>query len=124
MIDEIRKIFLSEAESQLELIESISRGEYLCEGESAVEAVYRAMHSMKGSAPMFGYGCVADITLAVEQTYKKFVGSNTNEIPATILAQTGNAAAIIRVCLSSLDMPCEEVLIKKKELVDFFNQQQ
>jgi|ADurb_Cas_01_Slu_FD_contig_31_215893_length_3525_multi_6_in_0_out_0_2 two-component system chemotaxis sensor kinase CheA len=124
MIDEIRKIFLSEAQGQLELIESISRGEFIEGEESAVNAVYRAMHSMKGSAPMFGYEHVSDITNAVEQTYKRFINSQTMIIPDPVRTQTGQAALIIRKCLSSLEKPDDEVLLKKKELVDYFNQLQ
>ncbi len=124
MIEEIRKIFLSEALGHLKIVESVTRGERIVGEESEVEAVYRAMHTMKGSAPMFGYEHLTDITLAVEQAYKRLITDHNETIPVQILAKTEQAASIIRICLSSLDLPKDEVMKEKKDLVDYFNQLQ
>lgn len=124
MIEEIRKIFLSEASGQLELVQSISSGREIGEGDDIVVLIQRTMHSMKGSAPMFGFQHVADLAMAVEQTYKRFIINNVDCVPETVLSQTWEAASVIRECLSTLESPCDEVLQRKKELIDYFNQLQ
>lgn len=124
MIEQIREIFLSEASGQLELIDAISSGEDFCGDDNKVVLIQRAMHSMKGSAPMFGFQHVADLALAVEQTYKRFIINNIDSVPYSVMIQTRQAASVIRECLSTLETPCEEVLQRKKELIDYFNQLQ
>ncbi len=124
MIEQIRKIFLSEASGQLELIETILSGGDFCGGDNMMVVIQRTMHSMKGSAPMFGFQHVADLALAVEQSYKRFIISNVDCVPDSVLDQTWQAASVIRECLSTLEVPCEEVLRRKRELIDYFNQLQ
>lgn len=123
MIDDIRKIFISEAIGQIEMVESLLRTTSVV-GSDDILLIHRAMHNIKGSAPMFGFQHVADIAHAVEGTYKRMMSNNTYNLSQMVLAQTTHAAEVIRKCLSSPDAPGDDVLKEKNELIYYFNRLQ
>ena len=124
MIEEIRKIFLTEISGQLELIEAISNGKEYLGQETETELIHRIMHTMKGSAPMFGYQHVADLATVVEHTYKQFLACETEDVPESVMNHLPKVTTVMRQCLSTLDVPDEEILQQKNELIEYFNQLQ
>ncbi len=124
MIEEIRNIFLSEASGQLEMIEAISNGKEVAGQENGVELIHRIMHTMKGSAPMFGYQHVADLASAVELSYKHFLVNEAEDVPNSVKNHISEVASVMRECLSTLENPDDEVLQRKNQLIDYFNQLQ
>lgn len=122
MIEEIKKIFIEETDTDLKIIraelvkESASSGLSI----SVLEKVFRTMHTIKGSAPMFGFPHLTKIANPVARAFEIFSKSD-NCIGAQVIEKTTNAIDILQEALHSdeehLPGSAEEHLM----MVDYFN---
>ena len=72
MIESIKHIFIEETSRDLHQVNTELQ-QVLSEGisDEVLEKIFRTMHTIKGSAPMFGYQCIAEIAVPVAETYRE-----------------------------------------------------
>ena len=122
MIESIRKIFVEETSGQLISISEVldNTPDFLLTPEVA-EKIFLAMHSIKGSGPMFGFYNLPLVSLPVEKTFAKIKDSQMDFTPE-IITKTSD---VIKVMLEALKCNSDEHLpleIEKTDLLDFFKE--
>ncbi len=99
MNDKLIDTFLAEAQ---ELIIDLEKALLLLEGDQAnvegISSVFRAMHTIKGAAGMFGYDSVNDVTHHLESIYEE-IRDGKREMSELILRTTFNTLDHLRFLL-------------------------
>ena len=114
MIDKIKHIFIEETNNdllqlkkELQLVEPVE-----LTGE-AVERIFRAMHTIKGSAPMFGFTQLTEIAMPVESVYRDLYNGKI-VLNSTIIDKTKDVVSLIQEVLSKKDEDLPSMEEKKK----------
>lgn len=116
-MEEIIKGFVDETVKNLaETIEFCSVGDRLLE-KSEVEKVFFVMHSLTGSAAMFGFNNVAQYSLYTERVYDK-IRKGEKHITPEIKNMTVTVSQKIKKIVLKEDVKGEQ-----PELIDFFKTQ-
>ena len=104
-LDKIADVFLSEANDLLDKLE-----EYLLELEQnpddmdTISAVFRSMHTIKGSAGMFGFDAISHFTHEAETTFDE-VRNGRVAVSSELITLTLQARDHIREMLDNADDP-------------------
>ena len=104
-LDKIAEVFLSEANDLLDKLE-----EYLLELEQnpddmeTISAVFRSMHTIKGSAGMFGFDAISRFTHEAETTFDE-VRNGRVAVSSELITLTLQARDHIREMLDNKDSP-------------------
>ncbi|TAJ15277.1 hypothetical protein DMA11_02415 [Marinilabiliaceae bacterium JC017] len=121
MIKEIRNTFIKEASLNLELIEQgIQKYSSNDSNPELAEIVYRTMHTLKGSGPMFGFDYLPEITQPIEKAYQ-YLFQTEAELSEEVITKTSEVVAFIKESLSNPDTHLPESWGKKSVLIEFFN---
>lgn len=108
MLDNFQEGFLAEANELLHsLEESLLELEEHPENTDLVAAVFRAMHTIKGSAAMFGFDAVSDFTHHVESVLD-IVRNGSVPVTRSLIDLTLQCRDHIRVLLDSPEITEEE----------------
>lgn len=87
-MDNLKAIFMAEA---AELIADIERAllqlEQDQQNKEGIQSIFRAMHTLKGSASMFGFDTVSTLTHHLESIYES-IRDGKNQLSTTILSTT------------------------------------
>lgn len=117
-LDKIAEVFLSEANDLLDKLE-----EYLLELEQnpddmeTISAVFRSMHTIKGSAGMFGFDAISHFTHEAETTFDE-VRNGRVEVSSELITLTLQARDHIREMLSNNNSP--EIAAESERLIKEF----
>lgn len=117
---EIRNIFIKETSENLTVVEdqlNIPKGQLL--SDEAVEIIIRAMHNIKGIAPMVGFNQMSKIAVPVEQTFKQ-VKMNKVMVDMMLLDKTKDAVTVIKELLFNDDAHTPQTMEEQKVLISFF----
>lgn len=104
-LDKIAEVFLNEANDLLDKLE-----EYLLELEQnpddmeTISAVFRSMHTIKGSAGMFGFDAISHFTHEAETTFDE-VRNGRVSVSSELITLTLKARDHIREMLENKDNP-------------------
>ncbi len=72
MIESIRHIFIDETNRQLDAIELELQSEFgVTFNKKLAEKVFLAMHSIKGTSPMFGFNKLPSFIIPIEKTFDR-----------------------------------------------------
>lgn len=121
MIEKIKHIFIKETSGDLQVLKQeldASANEGLC--SSTIEKVYRCMHTIKGSGPMFGYAHLPEITLPVEKVYRDLSNGNL-ELNNQIIDKTKDVVTLIQEVLDMDDAHLPNLEEEKQMLIRFFD---
>ena len=100
-MDNIKAIFLEEAKDLvIDLEKALLELEQNAGDISQVEKVFRVMHTLKGSAAMFGYNKVGDLTHHLETIYD-LIRARKTEFTTEILNITLQSLDLLRVLLTA-----------------------
>ncbi|MBS2096817.1 Hpt domain-containing protein [Carboxylicivirga linearis] len=120
MIDKIKHIFIEETNNDLmQLKKELQLVEPVKPTGEAVEKIFRAMHTIKGSAPMFGFTQLTEIAMPVESVYRDLYNGKI-VLNSTIIDKTKDVVSLIQEVLNKKDECLPSVEEKKKTLIDFF----
>lgn len=120
MIDKFRDSFREEAYELLnELESSLLELESNPDNEDRISSVFRSMHTIKGSASMFGFTHISEFTHEIENVMD-LLRSGTLEATKELIDLTLEARDHIRGLLDLEGEPGEEDRAKSSELVDRF----
>jgi len=120
MIDKIKHIFIEETNNDLlQLNKELQFVEPVKLTGEAVEKIFRAMHNIKGSAPMFGFTQLTEITIPVESVYRD-LSNGKIVLNSTIIDKTKDVVSLIQEVLKKKDENPPSMEEKKKTLIDFF----
>ncbi|MBR6215071.1 MAG: Hpt domain-containing protein, partial [Spirochaetaceae bacterium] len=118
MMDKMAEIFLDEANDLLDKLEDLLLElENNPEDIETIQAVFRIMHTIKGSSGMFGFDAISHFTHEVESA---FDGVRNGEVDVTpeLITHTLSARDHIRKLLDEPDNPDNEN--ESKDLIDVF----
>lgn len=111
-LDSIKETFLIESSELLEQMESsLLELEKDPEGSEAINAIFRAAHTIKGSGGMFGYENIVEFTHVVETFLDKVRQgeiSINSDIVANLLACHDHIKVLIDIDTSSEDLEMDE----------------
>jgi two-component system chemotaxis sensor kinase CheA len=120
MKDKIRNIFIRETSSDLALIqEELATNAKDMIPDGLVEKVFRAMHTIKGSGPMFGFNHLSDVALPVEKVYKELYYGK-GQTNSQLVEKTSGVINLLQKALTECDahIPnCNE----ERALIEYFN---
>ncbi|NPA36459.1 MAG: hypothetical protein GXO47_06385 [Chlorobi bacterium] len=120
MIDRIRDTFINETVANLNniirKIESLKKGE---DCRELVEVVYKTMHFIKGTAPMFGYSTLGDLVLPVEAAGKMLFESDKC-FDDKQLKGINYVVALIMDLLTKSDYELHDIEKEKEKISVFF----
>lgn len=120
MIDSIRKIFVEETSGNLSHISQVlANAQPLEMPKEVIEKVFLTMHTIKGSAPMFGFGNLPMVSLPVEKTFARLKNGQMQFSPE-IGERTKDA---INIILDALNRNSDDHLpetMQNSDLVNFF----
>ncbi|MCR4938845.1 MAG: chemotaxis protein CheA [Treponemataceae bacterium] len=117
-LDKIAEVFLSEANDLLDKLE-----EYLLELEQNpddmenISAVFRSMHTIKGSAGMFGFDAISRFTHEAETTFDE-VRNGRVAVSSELITLTLQARDHIREMLDNKDNP--SIAAESERLIQAF----
>ncbi len=104
-MDDLIQGFLDEANELIANIEdSLFNLERQPDDEEAIAAVFRVMHTLKGSGAMFGFSSVSSFTHHLENIYEQ-IRSNKIKLTKEILNLTFESIDLIKKLLESTDSP-------------------
>ena len=118
MMDKMAEIFLDEANDLLDKLEDLLLElENNPEDIETIQAVFRIMHTIKGSSGMFGFDAISHFTHEVESA---FDGVRNGEVAVTpeLITHTLSARDHIRKLLDEPDNPDNES--ESKDLIEVF----
>ena len=118
MMDKMAEIFLDEANDLLDKLEDLLLElENNPEDIETIQAVFRIMHTIKGSSGMFGFDAISHFTHEVESA---FDGVRNGEVDVTpeLITHTLSARDHIRKLLDEPENPDNES--ESKDLIDVF----
>ena len=120
MIEQIKHLFIKETSDGLQAIqkELLSPTADQISNET-VEKIYRAMHTIKGSGPMFGYNHLTEITLPVEIVYRNLRDGHLL-INHHIIDKTKDVVSLIQDALKMKDEHLPSLEEEKQMLIQFF----
>ncbi|MFT3741016.1 MAG: Hpt domain-containing protein [Breznakibacter sp.] len=122
MIETIRKIFVDETTEQLHSIsEVLDNGSRFPLTPEMMEKIFLAMHTIKGSGPMFGFPNLPKVSMPVEKTFAKIKTGQVN-FSYEIGMKTNDA---IKVMLEALERNSDDHLpsdIEKTDILNFFKE--
>ncbi len=121
MIDKIKHIFIEETSGDLQVIQrelETAVSESMC--STTVDKVFRAMHTIKGSGPMFGFSHLPEITLPVEMAYRNLSDGNL-ELSNQIIDKTKDVVSLIQDVLDMDDDHLPRIEEEKQMLIRYFN---
>ena len=117
-LDKMADIFLEEASDLLEKLEDhLLRLEQYPEDADTIAAVFRTMHTIKGSAGMFGFNAVSRFTHQAENTFDE-VRNGRVAVTSDLITLTLNARDHIRNMLS--DPESKELVEETEKLISKF----
>ncbi len=120
MIESIKHIFIEETSRDLHQLNSeLQELSFENISNEVVEKIFRTMHTIKGSAPMFGYNNIAEIAVPVAEAYRD-VCRGRMILDNQIIEKTKNIVLLIQDELNNGDgrLPASDE--EKQMLVDFF----
>lgn len=121
MIDKIKHIFIEETFNNLqEIKDELNSNNLIQITEQTVERVYRTMHTIKGTAPMFGYNHLTEITHAVEKVFKDLYDSKI-ELSNLIIDKTKDVVSLIEEVLNTENDQLTSSEKDNQTLIHFFN---
>ncbi len=121
MINKIRHIFVEEIFNELQsLKKELAVGSSFQMAKQTVEKVHRTMHTINGSAPMFGYNHLTEIALPVETVYRKLCDGRI-ELSNLIIDKTKDVVSLILEVLSSENDRLQSFDKDEQMLIHFFN---
>ena len=118
MLDQISSIFFEEANELLDNLEnSLLSLEAEPENQEFIGAVFRAMHTIKGSAGMFGYTNISEFTHEMENAFD-LVRNGGLPVTKDLINLTLTARDHIRTMLGTQSNPAQQAQSEKitKEL--------
>jgi chemotaxis protein histidine kinase CheA len=122
MIETIRKIFIEETSGQLSSIHTVLQNAPVINlYPSIAEDIFLAMHSIKGSGPMFGFENLPLVSHPVEKTFAR-IKTGQMELSPEIIEKTNDA---IKILLDALQRNNDDHLpeaMKNNNLVNFFTE--
>jgi len=120
MKDKIRNIFIRETSNDLALIqEEIVNNAKEIIPEGLVEKVFRAMHTIKGSGPMFGFSHLSDVALPVEKVYKELYNGE-GQTNKQLVEKTSDVINLLQKALTECDAHVPNSN-EERALIEFFN---
>ncbi len=97
---QFRQRFIEDASRLLDQLEGdLIKLEVDNENQNIIEAVFRAMHTLKGVSSMYGFDKISEITHLAENIYDK-IRSNTLKVSPDIIQKTLTTADYIRTILN------------------------
>lgn len=120
-MEEIREIFLTEIHHQFRQVVLLLEAEPL--ERANWPQVQRVMHSLKGSAPMFGYAHVAPLAASVEQWMKQKNSHGQKSFSPDEMHAMLRTVEVLTIYLRSPEVPDPEVVIEQQSLIDFFHRE-
>lgn len=122
MIERIKNIFIAETTKDLTVIQD---GMKLIENDilsdELVEKVFRTMHTIKGSAPMFGFPLLSEIAIPVAKAYEDLYRSKGKQ-GTELYEKTADVIKILQTALKNTSDPLPIEEDKVKSLLNFFNE--
>lgn len=119
MIDRIKHIFVEETNSDLQSLKEDLKDISLELDDQMLEKVFRTMHTIKGSAPMFGFNHLTEIALPVEMVFKGLCDGRI-EINNQIIDKTKDVVSLIQEVLNKKDDHLPTLEEEKQMLIHYF----
>lgn len=121
MIEKIKHIFIKETSDELQSLQlelDVNQVDQLSSG--TMEKVFRCMHTIKGSGPMFGFNQLPEITQPVEKVYKDLSNGDV-DLNNQIIDKTKDVVTLIRDVLEMDDAHLPRIEEEKQMLIRFFD---
>ncbi|WP_430818934.1 Hpt domain-containing protein [Carboxylicivirga caseinilyticus] len=120
MIERIKHIFIEETNNDMQFLEKelASSGSVKLSDE-AVEKIFRTMHTIKGSAPMFGFSKLTEIAIPVEIVYRGLYDGRIS-IDNHIIDKTKDVVSLIQDVLNKEEDHLASIEEQKDALILFF----
>ena len=120
MKEKIRNIFIRETSSDLALIqeELVTNAKDMIP-DGLVEKVFRAMHTIKGSGPMFGFKHLSDVALPVEKVFKELY-SGKEQMSRQLVEKTSDIINLLQKALMECDAHTPDSN-EERALIEFFS---
>ncbi|MBI9061151.1 MAG: Hpt domain-containing protein [Marinilabiliaceae bacterium] len=120
MKDKIRNIFIRETSSDLALIqEELENSVKDMIPDGLVEKVFRAMHTIKGSGPMFGFKHLSDVALPVEKVFKELYNGE-GQASRQLVEKTSDIVNLLQKALMECDAHTPNSN-EEKALIEYFS---
>ncbi|MCU4175871.1 Hpt domain-containing protein [Carboxylicivirga sp. N1Y90] len=121
MIERIRHIFINETSNDLCLLKKeLYQTNHSELPNDIAEKVFRTMHTIKGSSPMFGFDSLSEVSRSVEQAYRS-LDHGKSKINEIIIKKTKDVVALIEEVLNSKEDHLPNSEDERQALIDFFN---
>nr|WP_321450160.1 Hpt domain-containing protein [uncultured Carboxylicivirga sp.] len=120
MIEKIKHIFVEETSTELKVLEKeLAVAKTIELSDESIEKVFRTMHTIKGSAPMFGFNQLTDIAISVETAFRSLHDGDIvlNDL---IIDKTKDVVSLIQEVLNKKNDQLLDLDDKKHALIHFF----
>ena len=120
MKDKIRNIFIRETSSDLALLqeELVNNAKDMI-SDDLVEKVFRTMHTIKGSGPMFGFNHLSDVALPVEKVFKELYNGE-GQTSRQLVEKTSDVINLLQKALTECDAHIPNSN-EEKALIEYFS---
>ncbi len=120
MIDKLSGVFLEEASDLLSTLEdNLLSLESDPENEELISAVFRVMHTIKGSAGMFGFDDISKFTHEIEAAYD-LVRSGKVKVSSGLISLTLKARDLISAMIEAEDEIPDDVRSESDKVIEEF----
>jgi two-component system, chemotaxis family, sensor kinase CheA len=120
-LNQFKKTFLEEASERLTSLDNtLIELEKDAGNTLHINEAFRAMHTIKGGAGMYGYAAIVEVTHAIESLYDQ-IRHNGGQVPQSLIDITLSAADHIRDLLEDEDLKNEELVLRHKEMMTAIN---
>ncbi len=120
-LQEFKKTFLEEASERLTSLDNtLIELEKDAGNVLQINEAFRAMHTIKGGAGMYGFEAIVEVTHAIESLYDTIRHSN-GKVPQPLIDLTFAAADHIRDLLEDEEMKKEELVHRHSEIMVAIN---
>lgn len=122
MMESIKKIFVAETTEQLTAISAmLDNAPLMLLTKDVAEKIFLAMHTIKGSGPMFGFHNLPTVSVPIEKTFAKI---KTGQMPFS--KEIGDKTLdAVNVMLDALNRNSDDHLpseMEKTDLLNFFKE--
>jgi chemotaxis protein histidine kinase CheA len=120
MISSIRKIFVNETSANLiSVSEMLKKTTEIDLTPSVAEHIFLTMHSIKGSAPMFGFHHLPLVSFPIEKTFARIKEGQMDASPE-IIEKTNHAVVLLLDALKRNSDDHIPELIEQSDILTFF----
>jgi two-component system chemotaxis sensor kinase CheA len=120
-LQEFKKTFLEEASERLTSLDNtLIELEKDAGNVLQINEAFRAMHTIKGGAGMYGFEAIVEVTHAMESLYDA-IRHNKGKVPQSLIDLTFSAADHIRDLLEDEEMEKEDLVHRHSEIMVAIN---